>query len=291
MSGRSEGLPALDGCGRALTSSEPAGPGRPVASTSRRCGLGATTSPWSSSVGRATRRSWPTTRCRRRCCSVEGPWGAIASPSVAIVGTRHATVGGMEVAAALGRGPRGGRGRRGVGPGRGHRRGGPPGRAVRRGRRRHRSPSSAAGSTSSTRAATSGLWEAIAERGLLLQRGAARHAARRPPLPGPQPHPRRAGRRGRRGGVAGPGRFVAHGLGGAAAGRARHGRARLACAARRPRGPTSSSSTALRRRSMRSTCSWRWGSRPVRPAGDGGIGGRRPSRATARCWSSSARTP
>ncbi len=32
---------------------------------------------------------------------------------------------------------------------------------------------------------------------------------------------------------------------------------------------------------MRSTCSWRWGSRPARPAGDGAIGGRRPSRATA----------
>jgi DNA processing protein len=32
-----------------------------------------------------------------------GSWSAIASPSVAIVGTRHATVGGMEVAAALGR--------------------------------------------------------------------------------------------------------------------------------------------------------------------------------------------
>ena len=32
-----------------------------------------------------------------------GSWSAIGSPSVAIVGTRHATVGGMEVAAALGR--------------------------------------------------------------------------------------------------------------------------------------------------------------------------------------------
>ena len=31
-----------------------------------------------------------------------GSWSAMASPSVAIVGTRHATVGGMEVAAALG---------------------------------------------------------------------------------------------------------------------------------------------------------------------------------------------
>ena len=120
-----------------------------------------------------------------------GSWSAIASPSVAIVGTRHATVGGMEVAAALGRdlaaaGVTVVSGlAKGI-DGAAHRgalsveRRAATGRR-RRQRARRRLPAlqpRALGGDRRARAA--------------LQRGTARHSARRPPLPGPQPHPRRA---------------------------------------------------------------------------------------------------
>ena len=61
-----------------------------------------------------------------------GSWNAMASPSVAIVGTRHATVGGMEVAAAAWERPRCRRGHHRVRAGQGHRRGRTPRRALRR---------------------------------------------------------------------------------------------------------------------------------------------------------------
>ena len=71
-----------------------------------------------------------------------------------------------------------------------------------RGRRAADRRSWPAGSTSSTRPSTAALWQEVVERGPAAQRGAARHAAGRLPLPAAQPHPGRAGRGGRRGRVA-----------------------------------------------------------------------------------------
>ena len=185
----------------------------------------------------ATRRRSSTTSSRRRSCSVGAQPVADGVPRVAIVGTRRCTRYGFDLARELGA-DLAACGVQVV-----------SGLALGIDGAAHRGALDAAGGAPPVAVVASGLdvvyprrhralWEEVRHARVAAVGVPARHRARGVALPGPQPHHRRAGRRGGGRRVGRLRRLDVHRRGGAGPRPAGAGRARARCARRRRPAPT-----------------------------------------------------